>query len=157
MSIKENPLVALIEESIRLKDSAQLILSDSVGGTRVTRIERLVLIMITEADTAMTASQISRHLGHSRQVTQRAVNRLLELGLIRKLPNPDHKTSPLLEATSAGMEFKNELGETLIAIASSILSDSDIRMCQRLTEDLNKLRVQIEAYQARSRRITGRK
>lgn len=148
MIIKANPLVALIEESIRLKDSAQVILSESVGGTTLTRLERLVLIMVTESDTAMTSSQISRHLGHSRQMTQRAVNRLLELELIRKLTNPDHKTSPLLKVTEKGIEYENQLGGKLINIVGSLLSDDDIRMCQRTTKELRKLRSLIEAYQA---------
>lgn len=148
MTIKENPLVALIEESIRLKDSAQFILSESVGGTTLTRLERLVLIMITESDSPMTASQISRHLGHSRQVVQRAVNRLLELELIGKLANPDHKSSPLLESTVKGVEFEQKLGETLITIVGSLLSASDIARCQRISRDLKKLRLIIEAHQA---------
>ena len=148
MTIKENPLVALIEESIRLKDSAQFILSESVGGTTLTRIERLVLIMITESDTPMTSSQMSRHLGHSRQVVQRAVNRLLELELIGKLPNPDHKTSPLLEPTAKGMKFEEQLGATLVDIVDSLLTDDDIKMCRRINRDLSKLRQLIENYQA---------
>lgn len=148
MPIKENPLVALIEESIRLKDSAQFILTEAVGGTTLTRLERLVLIMITESDDPMTASQISRHLGHPRQVVQRAVNRLLELKLIRKLPNPDHKTSPLLEATTQGVDFENQLGERLINIVDSLLSEKDIKMCQRISKDIKKLRALLESYQA---------
>ena len=147
MPITDNPLVALIEESIRLKDSAQTILSESVSGTSLTRLERLVLIMIAESDMAMTASQISRQLGHSRQVIQRAVNQLLDLELIRKLPNPDHKTSPLLETTEEGVEFERELGEKLIAIVDALLSSKDVEMCRRISKDLRKLRTLIEDYQ----------
>lgn len=157
MAIKENPLVAVIEESIRLKDSAQVIFSESVGGKTLSRVERLVLIMITESDTAMTASQISRHLGHSRQTTQRAVNQLLQLGLIRKLTNPDHKTSPLLETTDRGREFENQLGEKLVEIVGSLLSDSDVEMCRRMVGELKKLRSMIEAHQAGNRPLHKRK
>ena len=150
MAIKENPLVALIEESIRLKDSAQVILTEAVSGTTLTRLERLVLIMITESDVPMTASQISRHLGHSRQVIQRAANQLLELKLIRKLPNPDHKTSPLLEATSKGLEYEHKLGDKLLTIVDSLLSDSDKKMCWRISKELKKLRVLLETYESES-------
>lgn len=148
MTIKENPLVALIEESIRLKDSAQFILTEAVGGTTLTRLERLVLIMITESDDPMTASQISRHLGHPRQVIQRAVNRLQELKLIKKFANPDHKTSPLFAVTSKGIDFENQLGEKLINIVDSLLTEKDIKTCQRISKDLKKLRVLLESFQA---------
>lgn len=147
MKLTENPLVALIEESIRLKDSAQDILSDAVGSATLTRMERLILIMITESDAAMTASQISRHLGHSRQVVNRAANQLLELKLIRKLPNPDHKTAPLMVATSKGIEYENQLGEKMVNIVDSLLSESEKKMCLRIAKDLNKLRTRLENYQ----------
>lgn len=147
MKLTENPLVALIEESIRLKDSAQDILSDAVGSATLTRMERLILIMITESDAAMTASQISRHLGHSRQVVNRAANQLLGLKLIRKLPNPDHKTAPLLVATSKGIEYENQLGEKMVNIVDSLLSESEKKMCLRIAKDLNKLRTLLENYQ----------
>ncbi|WP_317932965.1 helix-turn-helix domain-containing protein [Halioxenophilus sp. WMMB6] len=147
MSIKDNPLVALIEESIRLKDSAQFILTDAVGSTSLTRLERLVLIMISESDAPMTASQVSRHVGHPRQVVQRAVNRLLELQLIDKQPNPDHKTSPLLSATNKGKEFENQLGGKLVNIVDSLLTESDLKMCQRMLKDIKKLRRIIEDFE----------
>jgi len=148
MAIKENPLVALIEESILLKDSAQVILTEAVGGTTLTRVERLVLIMITESDTPMTASQISRHVGHARQVIQRAANQLINLNLIKKLPNPHHRTSPLLEATKKGQEFEKQLGQKLINIVDSLLTDSDVKMCQRISKDIKTLRLLLEAYQS---------
>lgn len=153
MTIKENPLVALIEESIRLKDSAQFILTEAVGETTLTRLERLVLIMITESDDPMTASQISRHLGHPRQVIQRAVNRLEELKLIKKFPNPNHKTSPLFAATTKGVNFESQLGDKLINIVDTLLTEKDIKMCQRISKDLKKLRALLEDYQAETEKI----
>lgn len=156
MALTENPLVTLIEESIRLKDSAQFILSEAVGGTALTRIERLVLIMITESEQPMTASQISRHLGHPRQVIQRCVNRLLELKLLQKLDNPDHRTSPLIQATKKGVEFENQLGDKLLEIVDSLLDKDDINMCLRISKDLKKLRALLESYQSRTSSLQSR-
>ncbi len=146
MKIVENPLVSLIEESIHLKDSAQSILSAALGENTLSRLERLVLISLTEAKKPLTVSQVGRALGHLRQVVQRAANRLLELGLIEKLPNPDHKTSPLLQPTQQGLAFEQQLGDTLIAVVSNLLTESDIKTCERICKDLKKIRAKIEAY-----------
>ncbi len=147
MSVKENPLVMLIEESIHLRESAQKILSEALGGETLTRLERLVLLSITEAGRPMTASQIGRNLGHSRQVVQRAANQLVALSLLKKLPNPDHKTSALLEPTEKGREFEQQMGDTLIAIVNGLLTDRDIKTCQRVCAELKRLRGLIEAYE----------
>jgi len=143
--ITDNPLVMLIEESIRLKDSAQLILSGAMGSTSLSRIERLVLIMIAEADAPMTASQMGRHLGHSRQVIQRAANQLAGLGLLEKVPNPDHKASSLFVATAEGLAFEAQLGEALDGMVHTLLTEQDMKLCVRLTRDLHRLRTLIES------------
>ncbi len=148
MSIKENPLVAVIEESIRLKDSAQAILSEAMEGTPLSRLERLVLIMISEADTPMTVSQMGRALGHPRQVIQRVANRLEELGMLNRLANPDHKASSLFEPTAEGLKYERQLGNALQDIVEALLTDKDEKMCLRISGELKHLRDLIEAYQA---------
>ena len=144
MSVKENPLVMLLDESIRLRDSAQNILSEALGGKVLTRLERLALISITEAGHPLTISQLGRNLGHSRQVMQRAVNRLIDLEFLKKLENPDHKTAALLEPTAKGLKFEKEMGEKLIRIVSGLLSDGDLKTCRNVYRDLRKLRAVIE-------------
>ena len=111
MSLKANPLVAMIEESILLKDNAQRILSRELSGPSLSRLEGLVLVSIVGAGQPQTVPQIGRALSSSRQVINRAANRLEELGLVRKLQNPDHKTAPLLEPTAAG----TEVSETVLS------------------------------------------
>ena len=147
MQIKQNPLVMVIEESILLRDSAQSILSEALGGDLLSRLERLVLISLTEAGTPLTAAQIGRNLGHTRQVIQRAANRLVELDLVQRLPNSDHKTALLLEPTKNGLKFEQQMGSALIGIVDTLLTEKDIEMCRRLCRDLKKLRHKIEHYQ----------
>ena len=146
MNIKNNPLVALLEESIRLKESAQKVLSDAMGGKTLTRLERLILVITSESDEPLTGSQISRALGNSRQVVQRAANQLVKAGLLRKLKNPDHKGSMLFEPTEKGLIFESEMGDIFIDVVSELLSEGEVKMCQRITKDLNKLRIRIENY-----------
>lgn len=145
MSIKDNPLVMVIEESILLKDSAQLILSQAMAEASLSRIERLVLIMVTEAESPMTASQMGRALGHSRQVIQRSANQLVDTGLLQKLPNPDHKASSLFAATARGKKYEQRLTNTLDDIAESLLSDPEKEMCLQVAKNLQMLRQRIES------------
>jgi len=72
------------------------------------------------------------------------------------LPNPDHKTSPLLEPTAKGMKFEEQLGATLVDIVDSLLTDEDIEMCRRMSRDLSELRQLIENYQAGGKAPTRR-
>jgi len=148
MSLKTNPLITLLEESIRFKESAQVILSEAIGGTALTRLERLILIAITESDVLQTAPQIGRTLGHSRQVVQKAANKLLELGLVRKLPNPDHKSAALFEPTAAGMKFEKQVGDTLEDIVKRVFTDKDLKLCERMARDIYKLRLLVESFEA---------
>lgn len=141
-----NPLVHMIEESIRLKDSAQDILSGAVGGTTLTRLERLVLIFICESDELMTAPQIGRHSGHSRQVIHRAAGQLESLGLIEKFDNPDHKTAALLKPTVKGLEFQNKMRTTMDSIISGLLTRDELQVCERIAEEICQLREKIERY-----------
>lgn len=145
--ITSNPLVMMIEESIRLKESAQVILSEAIEGTSLTRLERLVLMFICENEELMTVPQIGRHSGHTRQVVQRVANQLEALGLIRKLDNPHHKTAALLQATAKGLKFERNMKATLDDIIGGIFTASDLKACERITRDLNKLKIKLERYQ----------
>ncbi len=147
MSLKTNPLVAMIEESIVLKDNAQRILSKELSGPSLTRLEGLVLVSIVGADRPQTVPQIGRALSSSRQVVNRAAYRLEELGLIRKLPNPNHKTAPLLEPTTAGVEYEKQLGSAFDEIVASIISAADLKMCERLAEELKRLNALLEQHE----------
>lgn len=51
---------------------------------------------------AITVPQIARRLGVSRQNEQRVVNDLIDGGLAELVPNPDHRTSPLIRLTPNG-------------------------------------------------------
>ncbi len=149
MTLKTNPLVAMIEESILLKDNAQRILSRELSGPSLTRLEGLVLVSVVGADQPQTVPQIGRALSSSRQVIHRAANRLEELGFIRKLNNPDHKTAPLLEPTPEGIKYEKQLGSAFDKIVDGIISEADLKKCERMTKDLKRLRELLEEYEAK--------
>ncbi|MYM63119.1 helix-turn-helix domain-containing protein [Pseudomaricurvus sp. HS19] len=146
MHVTENPLVMLIEEAIHLRDSAQEILSVTLGGPALSRLEGLVLLAIIEAGHPLTAPQVGRNLGHSRQVIQRIANQLVDLGLLRKLPNPDHKTAALLEATDTGKVLHENTGRAMLATVNTLFSEQDQMKCLQLSRDLRKIRSIIESW-----------
>lgn len=145
MSVKGNPLVMLIEESIHLRNSAQEIFSKALGGPNLSRLEGLILLSIIEAGQPLTAPQVGRNLGHTRQVVQRAANRLVDLGLLQKLPNPDHKTAALFDATPEGRARQADTGEAMIALVNEVLTDSDMKACERMCRDIRRIRARIES------------
>ena len=54
------------------------------------------------SDNPRSVPQIGRVMGLTRQSVQRSVNVMAEDGLVQFVPNPDHKTSPLVQLTSHG-------------------------------------------------------
>lgn len=57
---------------------------------------------IIAAGESLTVPQVARRLGVSRQNVQRVVNDLLSEGIAEQVPNPDHRTSPLVRLTPEG-------------------------------------------------------
>jgi len=53
-------------------------------------------------DQPRSVSQISRVMGLARQSVQRSANIMERDGLVAYVPNPDHKTSPLVQMTVRG-------------------------------------------------------
>ena len=78
------------------------------------------------ASPGRTVSQIARRLGTSRQAVQRIADVLVESGMARFAPNPDHRRSPIVRLTDGGTEclrrlrrrreqWERDLGENLEA------------------------------------------
>ncbi|MCP4183408.1 MAG: MarR family transcriptional regulator [Hyphomicrobiales bacterium] len=61
-----------------------------------------VLGAIDIAGHSLTAPQISRRIGSSRQAVQRIVNDLERLGFVATKTNPDHVRAKLIEPTATG-------------------------------------------------------
>jgi len=89
--------------------------------------------------TPLTVPQVARRLGVSRQHILRLTNELTADGLVEPIPNPDHKTSPLLRLTPSGES-------TLAAINQAALhSNEAIR--QVLTPDrVDQLRTLLRRF-----------
>lgn len=86
----------------------------------------------------LTASQISRQLGIKRQSVQPTVNRLKEKGIVRLIPNPGHKRSPLVELTATGQKIWTQLLEKQQQLTSEFTGNSKLT-----AEDLERLTIQL--------------
>ena len=85
----------------------------------------------------LTAPQIARRLGVSRQHILRLTNELGADGLTRQVANPDHKTSPLIELTAAGRETLaaiNARADESNRALQSELTDADLARLRRLLQ-----------------------
>jgi DNA-binding MarR family transcriptional regulator len=96
-----------------------------------------------------TVPELARARPVSRQHIQTLVNRLLELRLVRTVPNPAHKRSVLLELTPAGRtrfeDMKRRERDLLAEVARSIPESQS----RRTTRSLRQLRDLLAARTAR--------
>jgi DNA-binding MarR family transcriptional regulator len=57
----------------------------------------------------LTVPRIARRLGVTRQSVQRVVDELMADELAVSMPNPDHRTSPIIELTSTGQAVLDDI------------------------------------------------
>lgn len=88
----------------------------------------------------MTAAQIGRQLGLSRQAVQQTLGKLKEQGLIELLPNPAHQRAWLVALSPAGRGIMTTLRERQALLTARFterlgLSMADIdALCQQLRQ-----------------------
>jgi DNA-binding MarR family transcriptional regulator len=68
------------------------------------------------SDQALTVPQAARRLGLTRQGVQRVANDLVAAGLAELIPNPDHRTSPLLAPTGNGRGVLQAITERAVVV-----------------------------------------
>ena len=88
-----------------------------------------------------TVPQIARRLGVSRQHILRLTNDLATEDLVELVPNPDHKTSPLVTLTAAGRD-------TLAAINKAASSSNNAIQCEFTPENVARLRALLRQFTA---------
>jgi DNA-binding MarR family transcriptional regulator len=95
----------------------------------------------------MTAAQIGRRLGVSRQNARQTVQRLQEQGLVELQDNPDHARSPLVALTALGEETMAALRERQIELTHRFTDGLGFSVARidKLTADLERLRSHAEA------------
>ena len=78
-----------------------------------------------------TVRGLAELLKVSKPAITRAVNRLTELEMVRRKPDPDDKRSVLIQRTVRGSVFLREFGELIVAAAQQEASARDDILPQR--------------------------
>ncbi|MDO5537470.1 MAG: MarR family winged helix-turn-helix transcriptional regulator [Desulfovibrionaceae bacterium] len=104
------------------------------------------------AGTPLTAPQIARAMGLTRQGVQKQLNFLLEKGFVERRRNPLHERSHLYELTEAGDAVYGEILERYTSQSNSALAGLDRETLVSLQERLQILTDNIETLPARIRR-----
>jgi len=88
----------------------------------------------------MTAAQIGRQLGLSRQAIQQTLRPLREQGLIELLPNPDHQRAWLIALSPAGRQVMAVLRER-----QAVLTGRFTEALGLSVEQIDELRARLQA------------
>ena len=136
----------MIDETLRMSGRFRSIFAGVNAGIGLSTMESTVLAVVVEAPTPPTVPQIGRSLGHPRQVIQRAVNSLVDAGIVETRENPDHKRARMLVPTAKGRAIKGHADAGAGGIADELLKEIEPALCQRVTRDLRTVRGVIEAY-----------
>jgi DNA-binding MarR family transcriptional regulator len=136
----------MIDEILRMSGRIRSVFGDVSAGTGLSAMETTVLTAVAESRFPPTVPQIGRSLGHPRQVIQRAVNALVEAGLLDTSDNPEHKRARLLTPTAAGLRVKREADARANKIAELLLKEMDGDLCREITRDLRQARAIIERH-----------
>jgi DNA-binding MarR family transcriptional regulator len=141
-----HPVCEMADELMRLTARFRTLFADATEQSGVSPLAYAVFIYIAEAGAPPTVPQIGRSIGHVRQVVQRAVNELIELGWVEPIENPNHKRAPLLQLADKGRDFKHQSDERVMRIGDDLLSKSNDEVFLRGLEDLRAIRRELEAY-----------
>lgn len=141
----ETALFAVVDEVGRLNGRFKSAFVDARKGVGLGETEMTVLNSVVEAERPPTVPQIARSLGIARQLVQRAANSLIERGLIRTAPNPDHKRALLLVAQPAGLAAKRQADVIGSQIVSRLGSGFDLASVERAARELRSIRGALEA------------
>jgi DNA-binding MarR family transcriptional regulator len=139
------------DEIARLRGRLRLLFEDVRRAAGLNEMELTVLTATVNAVAPPTVAQIGRSLGHPRQVVQRAANRLVELGLVTLVANPDHKRAWLLVPTEAGRAVKAEDSRSSEATIAAILAQIDEQDFAEAADRLHAIRLGIESFLKGSR------
>jgi DNA-binding MarR family transcriptional regulator len=141
-----NSLLIVINEILRLQGRVETLFADVHNGPRLSTLQMVVLSAVFKSRVPLTVPQIGRNLGYPRQPIQRAVNDLVEDGLLTKAPNPHHKRAVLLAPTPLARRMKREVEARALETAEAFLGTVSAERCDALTAELCALRLAIEAY-----------
>jgi DNA-binding MarR family transcriptional regulator len=96
------------------------------------------------SEQALTVSQIARRMGLTRQSVQRVANELIDEGLMRADPNPDHARAPLLDLTRAGRDVFDKITSLQKKWSNRVAQGVDVKLLRTTLAGLRAVRTHME-------------
>lgn len=141
-----DPRMDLIAVIYRLHGAMRSLFAGPPSGVKMVLLEALVLGAIVHDAEPPTVSQIGRELGYSRQSVQRAVNKLVEVGLVERQENPRHKRAPIFVPTTAGVVRMHEVQRCSRELAEYLSAAFPDKRSNKLLGELRDLAAGIDTY-----------
>lgn len=113
-------------------------------GTGLTSSRWQVLGAIAAAERAVTAAQIARQMGLTRQTVQRLVDELESAGLVTRAADPEHGRARLVEFTAAGRRVYSTMQQRQAPWANEMAAGLSRKELGATAEVLRELRKRLE-------------
>ena len=112
----------------------------------IIRAEYMLLLCLSHYP-VLTAQDISRLTGRPRNSISRAVHRMLAVGYIERVPDPDDKRQAKLSITAPGRELHNKIAECIRQQQEQVLEGLDADERKVLAKLLRKAAVYAAALE----------
>ncbi|MEY9892753.1 DNA-binding MarR family transcriptional regulator [Catenulispora sp. MAP5-51] len=104
-------------------------------------------VLSVASEDPLTVPKAARRLGVSRQNVQRVANDLVELELAAFVPNPDHRSSPLLTLTSRGRESLARVTARAAALHATLFADISDEEIRTTRASLRRLLAELDRHE----------
>ncbi|WP_404478037.1 MarR family winged helix-turn-helix transcriptional regulator [Novosphingobium sp. BL-52-GroH] len=136
--------VDLLDEVMRLNGRMLAAMRRSTRVTGLSPAESILLSTVVCSPSPPTVPRVGRALGQTRQGVQRTADRLVELGLIEWLPNPDHARAHCMGPTAEGRELYDRDNAESAQWADRTVAGMDPAALDLTLETLRELRRRLE-------------
>lgn len=127
----------------RLHGGLRSLFSGPHVSTGLVLLEAMVLAAVASGEKPPTVSHVARELGYLRQSVQRAMNKLIDLGLVERQPNEVHKSAPVYVLTEQGWERLALVHRPAQILADHLESLFPAKRAQKLVAELKDLHAAI--------------
>lgn len=131
------PLLALLQRGVRWFSDELLEHLADAGVDPITPAHAAVLAHV-DAGTALSIAELARRAGVTRQTMHRAVNQLVDEGLLTSTPGPGFPRSSLIELTTAGSQRRDIASGILRHLEDGLASQLGTAALTELRENLTR-------------------
>lgn len=97
------------------------------------------VMLILKSEGLRTIPQLAKNTQRSRQYLQKMITQMQKIGLINLIPNPDHKTSNLIELSEHGKQILVEMLDAESTLINRVDIPIEIDQLKNTSNSLNQL------------------